>query len=185
MGESILDPDPAPPGDAVADLTVPVPPTAPLHGRHTSLVPLAAHHTDSLFTHLGGPSNAAIWTFLPVPAPQTRDAMASLIKQFMSAGPQYFAVLSSPSADGAPEGDAVGIICYMAIVPEHRRIEVAWVVFGEALKRTRQATEAFYLILDRAFSLGYARVEWKANSLNEPSLAAARRLGFTFEGLFR
>jgi RimJ/RimL family protein N-acetyltransferase len=33
--------------------------------------------------------------------------------------------------------------------------------------------------------LGYRRYEWKCNSLNEGSCNAARRLGFTYEGLFR
>ena len=33
--------------------------------------------------------------------------------------------------------------------------------------------------------LGYRRVEWKANNLNEPSKRAAIRLGFVFEGVFR
>lgn len=34
-------------------------------------------------------------------------------------------------------------------------------------------------------TLGYRRYEWKCNVLNEPSQAAALRLGFTFEGVFR
>jgi hypothetical protein len=33
--------------------------------------------------------------------------------------------------------------------------------------------------------LGYRRVEWKCDSLNEPSRRAAIRLGFRFEGIFR
>jgi hypothetical protein len=33
--------------------------------------------------------------------------------------------------------------------------------------------------------LGYRRLEWKCNSLNEPSRRAALRFGFTFEGIFR
>ena len=33
--------------------------------------------------------------------------------------------------------------------------------------------------------LGYRRVEWKCNSLNEPSRRAALRLGFQYEGRFR
>ena len=33
--------------------------------------------------------------------------------------------------------------------------------------------------------LGYRRYEWKCDALNAPSRTAARRLGFSFEGLFR
>jgi hypothetical protein len=33
--------------------------------------------------------------------------------------------------------------------------------------------------------LGYRRYEWKCNSLNAPSRAAALRYGFQYEGLFR
>lgn len=33
--------------------------------------------------------------------------------------------------------------------------------------------------------LGYRRVEWKCDSLNTRSRAAALRLGFSFEGIFR
>jgi L-amino acid N-acyltransferase YncA len=54
------------------------------------------------------------------------------------------------------------------------------------LSRTRQATEAIYLMARHAFDdLGYRRLEWKCNSLNEASRRAAERFGFTFEGIFR
>jgi RimJ/RimL family protein N-acetyltransferase len=41
------------------------------------------------------------------------------------------------------------------------------------------------LMMERVFDLGYRRYEWKCNALNTPSCAAARRLGFVFEGVFR
>lgn len=42
------------------------------------------------------------------------------------------------------------------------------------------------LLARHAFDdLGYRRLEWKLDSLNAPSAAAARRLGFRYEGRFR
>jgi RimJ/RimL family protein N-acetyltransferase len=43
-----------------------------------------------------------------------------------------------------------------------------------------------YLLMRLVFDdLGYRRYEWKCDSLNGPSRAAAQRYGFTFEGIFR
>jgi hypothetical protein len=42
-----------------------------------------------------------------------------------------------------------------------------------------------YLMMKHAFDLGYRRYEWKCDSLNAPSRAAAERLGFVYEGTFR
>jgi RimJ/RimL family protein N-acetyltransferase len=43
-----------------------------------------------------------------------------------------------------------------------------------------------FLMMRRVFDeLGYRRYEWKCDSLNLPSRAAAVRLGFQYEGLFR
>jgi RimJ/RimL family protein N-acetyltransferase len=65
-------------------------------------------------------------------------------------------------------------------------IEVGFVTFSPLLKRTPISTEAQFLLMAYAFDeLGYRRYEWKCDSLNGPSRAAAERLGFTFEGIFR
>jgi RimJ/RimL family protein N-acetyltransferase len=64
-------------------------------------------------------------------------------------------------------------------------IEIGHLNFAPRLQRTRAATEAQFLLADNAFKLGYRRYEWKCDSLNAPSRAAALRLGFTFEGIFR
>jgi hypothetical protein len=42
-----------------------------------------------------------------------------------------------------------------------------------------------FLMMQRAFELGYRRYEWKCNALNMPSRAAAQRLGLSYEGVFR
>lgn len=65
-------------------------------------------------------------------------------------------------------------------------IEVSGVLWARTMQRTTAATEAIHLMLGYAFDeFGYRRVEWKCDSLNEPSRRAALRLGFSYEGRFR
>jgi RimJ/RimL family protein N-acetyltransferase len=83
-------------------------------------------------------------------------------------------------------GKAVGTFALMRIDPVNGVIEVGHVVYSPRLKRTRIATEAMFLLMQYVFDeLGYRRFEWKCDSLNGPSRAAALRYGFTFEGIFR
>jgi len=83
-------------------------------------------------------------------------------------------------------GTAFGIASLMRNEPKHRVIEVGGIMYSHALQRTRVATEAMYLMARHVFeTMGYRRYEWKCNSQNEPSRAAALRLGFAFEGIFR
>src|SRR5262245_46522546 len=64
-------------------------------------------------------------------------------------------------------------------------IEIGSIWFGLMLRRTRSATESMYLMLRYAMDdLGYRRMQWRCNALNSASRAAARRLGFRFEGIF-
>jgi len=60
------------------------------------------------------------------------------------------------------------------------------VTYSPRLKRTRIASDAMALLMKYVFGdLGYRRFEWKCDSLNAPSRAAALRYGFKFEGIFR
>lgn len=68
----------------------------------------------------------------------------------------------------------------------NRVIEVGAVTYSPALKKTRMATEAQYLLARYVFEdLSYRRYEWKCDALNQASRKAAERLGFTYEGCFR
>ncbi|TFB00636.1 Uncharacterized protein CCMA1212_007434 [Trichoderma ghanense] len=162
-----------------------VPPRTPLHGRYSAVVPLQPEHWRALYKHLGGGENAWRWKYMPIEGLPSEEACETTIKAWSaSKDPLFYAVLSGPASDAASE--PAGILSYLSIVPDHRRIEIGWVILGDALKHSRQATEAFYLFMKHSFEdLGYLRVEWKANHLNGPSVAAAERLGFTFEGVFR
>lgn len=83
-------------------------------------------------------------------------------------------------------GRAGGRQSLMRVEPEHGVIEIGGILWGPAIARTRVATEAFFLAASYIFdALGYRRFEWKCDDRNVPSKRAARRFGFTFEGLFR
>jgi hypothetical protein len=74
---------------------------------------------------------------------------------------------------------------YLDTRPAMGSIEIGYIWFAPFLQRTRQATEALFLMLSFAFDeLKYRRIQWRCNALNEKSRAAALRLGFTFEGIF-
>jgi len=78
-----------------------------------------------------------------------------------------------------------GVASYLRIDPPNASIEIGHIWFAPVLQNTRQATEALFLLMRHAFDeLGYRRLEWKCNALNKGSRSAARRLGFTFEGIF-
>ena len=80
----------------------------------------------------------------------------------------------------------VGMVSFLNIVSDMRRLELGHIWYSPNSQRSNVNTEAIYLILCEAFDrLKYRRVEWKCDSLNERSRAAALRLGFKFEGIFR
>ncbi|KAI9901124.1 hypothetical protein N3K66_002941 [Trichothecium roseum] len=180
-----MDADAARLGPLVADKTVPFPAHQPLQGFTTTLVPLEPAHAPSLFKHMGGKENDDLWSYLPTEGFNTLEQTTEIITSFSkSKDPLYWAILSGPSSD--EESEAIGFISYLNILPSHRRIEIGWVAYSRALQRTKRATEVMRILMAHAFDdLGYERVEWKANSLNAGSRAAALRLGFVYEGLFR
>jgi RimJ/RimL family protein N-acetyltransferase len=150
-----------------------------LDGRFVRLEPLAGAHRDGLFASLHT-GDGGLWDYLPYgpfTEPGWRDWFAGAAA---SEDPLFFAVVDRES------GRPVGQGSYLRIEPGHGVIEIGHLAFGPALQRTRGATEAVYLLARHAFDvLGYRRLEWKCNALNARSRAAAERLGFTFEGVFR
>lgn len=74
----------------------------------------------------------------------------------------------------------------MNVSEKHRTIEIGVVTYSSKLQKTPAGTEVHYLLLKHCLEeLGFLRVEWKCNSLNEASKTAALRLGFRYEGTLR
>ncbi len=153
-----------------------------LDGRYAALVPLdAAAHAGDLYAPTHGPEGDALWQYLfDGPFGTEAEFRASLERKASTEDPLFFAVIDKRS------GRAAGYASYMRIEPAHRCIEVGSILYTPQLQRTAAATEAMYLMARHVFEdLRYRRYEWKCNALNQPSIRAAERLGFTFEGVFR
>jgi RimJ/RimL family protein N-acetyltransferase len=159
----------------------PRPPRAPIEGRYARLEPLdPARHGAAIHTANLEDPDGAMWTYLPY-GPFATFAEWTTWAEPMAASPDplFFTIIDR--ATGLPSG----VAAYLAIVPEHGSIEVGHIAYAPRLQRTPAATDAMFLMMRTAFELGYRRYEWKADSLNGPSRAAAARLGLSYEGIFR
>lgn len=79
----------------------------------------------------------------------------------------------------------VGVAAFMSNAPGDLRIELGSIWYGPVAQGTGASREATLLMLAHVFGLGYRRVEWKCDTLNERSRRAALSYGFTFEGVQR
>ncbi|KGN32051.1 GCN5 family acetyltransferase [Knoellia sinensis KCTC 19936] len=153
-----------------------------LDGRYVRVVPLDSVHYSDLFAAVCGEGDGALWTYRPIPKP---TSLATLWMHLAATAEAHPTCALIP-LEGERAGKATGIASFQRIDPRTGQVEVAGVLYGSVLQRTRAATESIHLLMKHAFDdLGYRRFEWKCDSLNEPSRRAALRLGFTQEGRFR
>lgn len=154
------------------------PPRETIAGRLVTLEPLDA---DAHAPGLAGSFHdapASLWTYLSTGPFRSTEQFAAWIDAISDLDDWLpYAVI----VDGVP----VGFLSYMRIDAAAGVIEIGSIGFAPMLQRTTAATETLYLLLQRAFELGYRRLEWKCDALNAPSRRAAERFGFRYEGTFR
>jgi RimJ/RimL family protein N-acetyltransferase len=175
--------DGSPVGDLVDGGPAARPVRAPIDGRFVRLEPLDpdAHAAGLYERSHGSPDDDAIWTYLAYgPFDGLAEMRRWLVANAASTDPLFFTVVETGS--GAP----VGVVSLMNIDTAMRRLELGHIWYVRRAQRGRANTEAVFLLLREAFdSWGYRRAEWKCDALNVRSRAAAERLGFAFEGVFR
>ncbi len=160
----------------------PRPPLTSITGLYCRVEPLNIEaHARGLYQAYGNDLDQSNWTYLPYgPFDSFDDFHAWLNSNCCDDDPLFHAIIDLKTKQ------AVGLASYLRIEPSVGVIEVGHIHFSPLIQRTPIATEAMYLMMRRVFDeLGYRRYEWKCDSLNAPSCAAAKRLGFTFEGIFR
>ena len=167
-------------GKPVDYTPAPYPKALSLSGVHVDLHPLNRDHAPSLQRYFDESEHDAIWDYLPYGPFASAQDYGDWIDENTAAGdPHFFAVIDKST------NDAIGVASYLRINPKEGSIEVGHINFSPAMQGTIAATETMFLMMQWAFENGYRRYEWKCNALNLKSRAAAQRLGFSYEGIFR
>lgn len=163
-----------------------------LEGRFVRLEPLDVDRdTDALFAVSNGEaihldsrsvdaydSDELIWRYLGFGPFDNADDFRAYLQ--VLAGTQDSLPMTVFDRDS---GHQVGIATFMSNVPGALKIELGNIWYSPVVQGTPANTEATYLMLRHAFDLGYRRLEWKCNALNQRSRRAAERMGFRFEGV--
>lgn len=172
-----------PVGPAVPETRALLPERRLFTGEFVSLHPVDPETDSSGLYRIshGSPEHERIWTYMGYGPFSSPDAMHIwLVQQALKTDPLFFTVVNSSSR--AP----LGMTSFLNIIPEMRRLEIGHIWYCLEAQGTRANTETAYLMLRAAFDdWRYRRVEWKCDALNARSRAAAERLGFRYEGLFR
>jgi RimJ/RimL family protein N-acetyltransferase len=159
----------------------PAPKPVRLEGRYVTLVAYERDkHAQALWAALGETGVNTRLKYFAAPDFQSADAFADWLDAVEKAGWLREVFIDNNT------GDVVGMAHYMRADPANGVVEVGGVAHGLAMARSPISTEAHYLMARHVFEdLGYRRYEWKCHNDNAPSHAAAKRLGFSFEGVFR
>jgi RimJ/RimL family protein N-acetyltransferase len=175
--------NPLPLGDPVDPTPAIAPSAVPMVGTWVSLVPVdPVSHVAGLFSAAhGSPERDAVWTYMTYGPFDDEGAMATWLDGCAgSEDPRFYTVLDRRT------DTPVGVVSYLNVDTAMRHVELGHIWYVPSVQRTPVNTETVYLLLARAFEeLRNRRVEWKCDALNARSRAAALRLGFTFEGVFR
>lgn len=167
-----LDPNPRP--QPVAQI---------FRGKFVTLTPfeLEADAAELFMVGNPGAEAPALWEFMPAGPFADEAAFTTWARQWQ-ATPATIPFTVRLAETGA----RVGMISIMRIEARHGVAEHGCIWYTPSVQRTPVNTEANFLLLRHLFDdLNYRRVEWKCDARNTPSRAAALRLGFTFEGIFR
>jgi RimJ/RimL family protein N-acetyltransferase len=152
-----------------------------MEGRLCSIEPLVPDRDSiTLYEANSLDKEGKMWTYLPYGPFASFELYRSWLRvSVLTSDPQFYAIIDKSTQK------AIGVAAYLRIDPKNGSIEVGHLNFSPLMQKTAIATEAMFLMMQRAFNLGYRRYEWKCNALNKPSRLAAQRLGLSYEGVFR
>ena len=129
-------------------------------------------------SHLEYDCNELIWKYLPYGPFADIVEFREYLSGLLSVGNQLpFCVFEASS------NSQIGIMMIMSNQPNYLKVELGGIWYSPIAQKTGANIEACYLVLKHLFELGYRRVEWKCDALNQRSYQAALKIGFIHEGI--
>jgi RimJ/RimL family protein N-acetyltransferase len=171
-----------PTGGPVDMTPAPAPERRTLSGIRHNFEPIdPGRHVQDLFAGSHTPEAEGMWTYLWYGPFASAEVMRAWLDTCASTSdPLFYAVLERAT------GRAVGMCSLLRIVPEMKTLELGHIWYAPAVQGTGVNADMALTLLTACFEQwGYRRAEWKCDALNGRSRAAALKLGFTFEGVFR
>ncbi len=162
-----------------------------LAGPHVRVVPLEpARDAPTLYAMSNGTpirlgalnigaydAELLIWRYLRYgPFASVAECTVYLVE--LSSGPDIRPMTVIDQVSDRP----IGVICMMANSPSNLKIELGHIWISPIMQGRGVIYEACYLLLRHCFELGYRRLEWKCDALNERSRRTALNLGYRYEG---
>ncbi len=149
-----------------------------LEGVRVRLEPLCQDHAQGLFNR---GQQVDDWAFMPRSCFVDMADTRQWIDEAIAADDQRsYAIVERG------KNRVVGSTRFLALEPEHRRVEIGWTWLGREWQRTPVNTEAKLLLLIQAFERWRVqRVEFKTDARNLRSQRALERIGAVREGILR
>ncbi|KAG8773543.1 hypothetical protein FRC20_006473 [Serendipita sp. 405] len=166
-------------------------PVKTLGNQRVRLIPFIPAVFAQEFYNLIEPDLQDVLRYLPFSPWKRLEDVLVFLETFGHRKPDWliFAVIDLTKNHSDPrwgEGALAGMIALMNCVPHNYSVEIGAVIMGKRFQRTHVTTNATGLLLQWCFSeLNLRRVQWQANALNSPSVAAAQKMGFKLEGILR
>lgn len=151
-----------------------------LNGQVVRLEPLNQSHLPGLKSVV---EDGQLWRLMATSVPHPDE----LEHWFQQAMDEQHEGVSQVYATVSQTGDQVlGSSRFLNTHWGHARTEIGFTFIAKSQQRSAVNTEAKYLMLEHAFTdLGFNRVAFRTDHLNQVSRRAIERLGAKYEGLLR
>lgn len=149
----------------------------PLFGRHVTLEPLAERHKQDLRACCDADPDT--WNNL-YPFPMHGEHFDERWRRVVGVTAGWsvpFAVIH--------RGEVVGLSGYISPDERNRCVEIGFTYYRPQARGGVVNPEAKRLLMAHAYALGFDRIEYKVDAINERSRAAVVKLGAVFEGILR